>query len=50
LSGEPVRTLGHPIADRKVALLLGDGQQRIGQLDGSLWAPEYAQAETIPKG
>ena len=34
LPGESVRTLGHPVADRKVALFLADRQQRVGQLHG----------------
>ena len=34
LPGEPVGTLGHPVADRQVALLLADVQHRVGQLGG----------------
>ena len=33
LPGEPVGALGHPVADREVALLLADRQQRVRQLD-----------------
>ncbi len=35
LPGEPVRALGHPVADRKIALFLADVQQCVGQLDGT---------------
>jgi hypothetical protein len=33
LMEEAVRALGHPITDRQVALLLTDGEQRVGQLN-----------------
>ena len=36
LAGEPVGALGHPVADRQVALLLADVEQGVGQLDGPL--------------
>ena len=34
LPEEPVRAPGHPVADREVALLLADREQRLHQLDG----------------
>src|SRR5215212_6844306 len=33
LMKEAVGALGHPITDRQVALLLADGEQRVGQLN-----------------
>ena len=36
LTGEPVGALGHPVADRQVALLLAHVEQGVGQLHGPL--------------